>query len=334
MATKKSSNRRPDSSRSPKGKTTSVSLSQHAEVVKDNSHLKKTIDILKAENLTMKHKLDRVIERLVSYVDEDDYDFSSCVSYLDISLEDMLAMISDITSTKDSNRQEHYLETRIEEVETRITQISTEFAKLVQLKLRMENGLNEIKGCQRIDEIKQIAASLSYDSARTQIFIQPIAEKPKKPKNKMKLLSDEVQGENIQIQIPTSDSRPTSANGIPMSVACNLEVVEIPDADVKLPGDTHIKDMIPELKQLIIQELSLYKGNGADWRMFAERVGIPNQLIDQWKIMKISQPMKNVLFVWSDSPGATVRLLHRHLVSPQLKCILLAKRITNYYTVD
>lgn len=41
----------------------------------------------------------------------------------------------------------------------------------------------------------------------------------------------------------------------------------------KLPGDTHIKNMHPDLKKYVIQNLSMYKGNGktmgirlVDWR--------------------------------------------------------------------
>lgn len=30
----------------------------------------------------------------------------------------------------------------------------------------------------------------------------------------------------------------------------------------KLPGDTHIKNMHPDLKKYVIQNLSMYKGNG------------------------------------------------------------------------
>ena len=73
---------------------------------------------------------------------------------------------------------------------------------------------------------------------------------------------------------------------------------------------------------------------GADWRLFAQRVGVPDSLLNQWQEMRVHQPMKNVLGVWAASPAATVRMLHRHLVSPQMRCILLGKRISDYYEVD
>jgi hypothetical protein len=63
--------------------------------------------------------------------------------------------------------------------------------------------------------------------------------------------------------------------------------------------------------------------------MFAERIGVSSETVTQWKL-----PMKYVLETWSRSPAATMRMFHRHLVSPQLKNTLLAKRISDYYKVD
>nr|KAG5699732.1 hypothetical protein BaRGS_022130 [Batillaria attramentaria] len=68
--------------------------------------------------------------------------------------------------------------------------------------------------------------------------------------------------------------------------------------------------------------------------MFSQRVGIPEDLVSQWKQMKVTQPMQNVLSVWGASNGATVRMLHRHLVSPQMRCVMLGKRISDVYEVD
>ena len=73
---------------------------------------------------------------------------------------------------------------------------------------------------------------------------------------------------------------------------------------------------------------------GADWRMIGERIGIAAETLSQWKRWKLENPMFYVLQTWSQSPGATVRLLHRHLVSPQMRNTLLAKRLSDFYMVD
>lgn len=89
---------------------------------------------------------------------------------------------------------------------------------------------------------------------------------------------------------------------------------------------------VTEWHQLILYHLLIT--TGSDWRMFAQRVGVPDSLIEQWQQMKVHQPMRNALGVWAASSGATVRILHRHLVSPQMRCVLLAKRVSDYYQVD
>ena len=73
---------------------------------------------------------------------------------------------------------------------------------------------------------------------------------------------------------------------------------------------------------------------GADWRLLGERVGIPPETIQQWKKWRVDNPTEYVFQTWSQSAGATMRMLHRHLVSPQLRCILLAKRVSDFYHVD
>ncbi len=73
---------------------------------------------------------------------------------------------------------------------------------------------------------------------------------------------------------------------------------------------------------------------GADWRMFAERVGIDPGTIEYWRSLRLECSMGRVFAEWGESPSATVRLLHRHLMSPQIRNTLLGKRISDFYEVD
>lgn len=69
--------------------------------------------------------------------------------------------------------------------------------------------------------------------------------------------------------------------------------------------------------------------------MFAERCGIPKETLDEWKSLKLHLPMARVLSQWcSQDKGATVRILHRHLSSPQMRCTLLAKYVADFYEID
>ena len=68
--------------------------------------------------------------------------------------------------------------------------------------------------------------------------------------------------------------------------------------------------------------------------MLAERVGIDPEDIAYWYSLKLECPMGRVLGAWGESDSASVRMLHRHLMSPQMRCTLLGRRIADFYAVD
>ena len=72
---------------------------------------------------------------------------------------------------------------------------------------------------------------------------------------------------------------------------------------------------------------------GSDWRMFGKRVGIDESLINQWHSRSLAYPMARVLEEWDKMDGSTVRMLHRHLMSPQLRLSIVGKRIADFYGV-
>ena len=67
--------------------------------------------------------------------------------------------------------------------------------------------------------------------------------------------------------------------------------------------------------------------------MFARRIGINENEIREWTVLKLQYPMARILSFWSSKPEATVRLLHRHLNAPCFNYGTLAKRIENFYDV-
>jgi hypothetical protein len=101
----------------------------------------------------------------------------------------------------------------------------------------------------------------------------------------------------------------------------------------KYPGETPVKDLEPTLKMVIIKELSIEKVDGNDWRMFAKRIGISENEIQNWCSLKLQYPMARVLSFWSSRPEATARILHRLLSSSCFNYSALAKRIENFYDV-
>ena len=72
---------------------------------------------------------------------------------------------------------------------------------------------------------------------------------------------------------------------------------------------------------------------GADWRMLASRVNIDQDTISYWSSLRLDCPMGRVFSEWSTDNSATIHILHRHLMSPQMRCTIVAKRIADFYDV-
>jgi len=74
---------------------------------------------------------------------------------------------------------------------------------------------------------------------------------------------------------------------------------------------------------------------GAHWVTLAQRVGLPQAAIDEWSAEKLLNPAGHVLDAWIEAcPSVTVRLLHRHLMSPAMRCTIVAKRLSDFYDVS
>ncbi|KAK7103703.1 centrosomal protein of 128 kDa-like [Littorina saxatilis] len=285
-------------------------------VTKERDDLKKKLDASLKHMTELKRTIRNIAKKAMDVANPTPFLTGSEKDPSDMTEEEVIEMIGKLVPAEKNES----FESRIEELETRITLLSGELGKLFKLKLNLEDGLNELSSCQDLNTMRDTVKQLRYQSIATKLFAG----------DSLKL--DGLEEEEKSRDSPSSDR--SKHMGIPSQVQINLEPVDIPPSKTRKAPDTHIKNMQPELRQLVIQELSLYKGSGSDWRMFAQRVGVPDSLIEQWQQMKVHQPMRNALGVWAASPGATVRILHRHLVSPQMRCVLLAKRVSDYYQVD
>ncbi|XP_076443020.1 uncharacterized protein LOC143281659 [Babylonia areolata] len=284
-------------------------------VTKERDEANKKLDAAVKENSNLKTHLRNVAKKVMDTANPTPFLSGTEKDPSEISEQELIALIGTLLPVEKNVT----LESRIEELETRITLLSGELGKLLKVKLNVETRLKELGSCQDLDTVQQGLKQLWLESCTTKLFAGESFK-----------LKDVDSSQDEQ----GSSSETPNHNSIPPSVQINLERVDIAaPGQAKKAGDTHIKNMQPDLRQLVIQDLSLYKGNGADWRLMAERVGVPGSLVSTWQQMKLSQPMKNVLGVWATSPGATVRMLHRHLVSPQMRCVMLAKRISDYYEV-
>lgn len=203
------------------------------------------------------------------------------------------------------------LSNRVEELETRLTSNYNEIAKLLQIKMNVESCLEQVLICGDLPEAKNIARKTLDECSQVYLFISS-------PERKML--------NTASLKIEKSKTENNSSQD-------SQHLPHLTKPSQKFPGDTHISKIEPNLKVHIFYELNKETRKGNDWRLLAERVGIEKTTIDTWQANKLENPMANVWLVWAQSPGATMRMIHRHLISPQMKNSLLARNVSDFYHV-
>ncbi|KAH9518369.1 hypothetical protein Btru_016547 [Bulinus truncatus] len=343
-----------------KGKRTPSGKKGKKEEIEDPiiTFLKKTAEDLREENATLKSSLSTYSEKLKSITQQvidvnfDNYKPPPDIDLIDIPLSDISTIITNLTITPGNKL--HSYELQLEELETRVTQLNNELAKLIKLKIKLENGLKDMERMYAVEDLKVQAKRLWYDCCTTHLFVTPLERTcegfsmygdVKKGLNSSELSTRAPSAVSNQSSDQFSLSEGTAIPPIYLSVlkpksrSINLiprgsEKENLNPPDKKMPGETHIFDMHDGLRSIIIRNLSKRKGNGNDWRLIATRVGLPDDLIQHWLAMRAPNAMALVMKVWGDSAGATVRMLHRHLASPQMKEVILAKLLSDFYDVE
>lgn len=338
----KTSLSRPSSASSVSSKASSQKNKEHKqkekgpskdELIQANSELCREVESLNEENQLLKSTVTAVIDKLIENAKIKGIKIPKEIENPDVTeipAESLVMLTEKMTA---ESHKSNTMEYRVEELETRITHLNTELAKLLRTRVNVENGLDEIlNDCDNIDDIKIKAKDLIRDIRGSSLF----TFLDSLPSDNTHLSAETSPRLSISSPLPENQSTPRTNQTKPrtFTVVLNNDNLDLRPPAKKLDGNTLIKDMHKDLRQYVENQLSLPKGNGADWRLMGERLGIPQETINQWKRWKLDQPMHYVLQAWSASPGATVRLLHRHLVSPQMRCTLLAKRISDFYHVD
>lgn len=305
-----------------------LSKSKQEQILKENTDLQAEIQSLTLQNSELTERLRVITNGIVEQSKLKGYTFSKTDQSTDVTklpMEKITQLVDFLVHGKDP-RNRAAIETRVEELETRITHLNMELSKMLELRINLEHGLDDIQNCDNLFYAQNRARFLLYEARGSKLFT--FLEKDQF------VVQDEdiCNNHNTSTTVTTSQVPPSFTQT--ESIIKNLKTLDLTPPKVKFPGETHIKKMDKSLEQYLINELSLCKGNGADWRMFAERIGVTSETIDQWRRWKLELPMKFVLETWAQSPAATMRMFHRHLVSPQLKNTLLAKRISDFYKVD
>ena len=160
------------SSRGKKGKSakkpkpTVKSLTKELEeLTRVNDELKLKAETMTTEHGQMKARLDAVGKKIINFVDKEQFNVSESTDVLEISTETFLEMVSKIITRRSLNKST--LESRLEELETRVTHQSMQVAKLTQINLAYENAVIDLGKCRHMQEVNDIVDQIQILQLQT-----------------------------------------------------------------------------------------------------------------------------------------------------------------------
>ena len=145
---------RPQSSKgSKKGKRGSAKTpkKQIAELTEQNSLLTEELNSLRNENDMLKVKIETTVSRMLEVLPRKQFGIKDDTKYSEIPLDTLNAMMGKLIVKK--KLQEVSVEARVEELETRVTQMSMDIAKMTKKTVAYENGLHDLLKTKDIDDV-------------------------------------------------------------------------------------------------------------------------------------------------------------------------------------
>lgn len=142
---------------------------QEEKLLIQNTELQSKVETLTTENKQLKDKLQSVSRRIIEEAKNKGFELSEDeknMTILDVPSDSLLALIHYLVHGKGKHRQRGTADTRLEELETRITHLNMELAKLLRTRLDLENGLEEIQECETLAEVQSKAKTLLYEARR------------------------------------------------------------------------------------------------------------------------------------------------------------------------
>lgn len=142
------------------------------DIMKANEELSVEIAKLTAENQQLKASFGTVLDRLIENAKMRDVTIPHDVEnahLTDIHLDTLGGFIESLTAEAP---QGNSMENRVEELETRITHLNGELAKLLRIRMTVENGLDEIlNDCDSVEKVKVKARDLLREISKYDILL-------------------------------------------------------------------------------------------------------------------------------------------------------------------
>lgn len=145
---------RPASSKgSKKGKRGSAKTpkKQIAELTEQNNSLTNELNSMRNENDTLKIKLETMVMKMLEVLPKKAFQIKENMNYTEVPLDTLVEMMGKLIVKK--KLQEMSVEARIEELETRVTQMSMDIAKMTKKTMAYENGLQDLLKMNDLNEV-------------------------------------------------------------------------------------------------------------------------------------------------------------------------------------
>ncbi|KAH3853379.1 hypothetical protein DPMN_095901 [Dreissena polymorpha] len=141
------------------------------ELIQANTELSREVENLTTENQLLKSTIGAVIDKLIENAKIKGVKVSRDVenpNVSEVSADSLVSLTEKLTAEK---RKSDTMEFRVEELETRITHLNTELAKLIRTRVNVENELDELlTNCHTFEESKKKATEILRDVRSTKLF--------------------------------------------------------------------------------------------------------------------------------------------------------------------
>ena len=156
---------RPSSRKGSKKGSAKSPKKQIQELTELNQQLTDEIAALQIANNDLKENIVLVSEKLAAGIDKKDFDIKQYENYLDIPQAVLTEMIDNLIIKKKIH--ETSVESRVEELETRVTEMSMENAKLRKKTIAYEMGFQNLLQSHNMEDLKDKIYQLQLIAGKT-----------------------------------------------------------------------------------------------------------------------------------------------------------------------
>jgi len=134
------------------------------ELIEANTELSAEVEELSTENQVLKATISSVIDKLIENAKIKGVKIPQVLDQPNVAEIPADVLVNFAEKLTAESRKNDTMEFRVEELETRITHLNFELAKLLRSRVNMENGLDElINDCTSFDEVQKKARDLWRD---------------------------------------------------------------------------------------------------------------------------------------------------------------------------